>query len=210
MGLVAGDQAPGPAPGCPGQLILVTGITGHIVTRPSCQDPLTRSELPCTGIWFRTKTVLTQSWGSSGPFTGLDRPWHETDSPPHNPHHLVTDQCHEGHAVSCYDAPATYVCCFPHHHWCDTSPSWSPWSLASPSVSCCQALVPLGVYAMVSTMSLTLVTWISLDSLSPLCCYHSWCCWCMLWALLTDWQPSRPQPSLPHTLHQAPAPSIPL
>lgn len=29
-GLVAGDQAPGPAPGWPGQLILVTGITGNM------------------------------------------------------------------------------------------------------------------------------------------------------------------------------------
>ena len=32
-------------------------------------------------------------------------------------------------------------------------------SLSSPSVSCCQALAPLGVYAMVSTMSL--ITWIT-------------------------------------------------
>ena len=37
-------------------------------------------------------------------------------------------------------------------------PQLSP-SLASPSVSCCQALAPLGVYAMVSTMSL--ITWIT-------------------------------------------------
>ena len=53
----------------------------------------------------------------------------ETDSPPHISHHLVTDvtrvtPCHVMMA-------ATYVCCFPHHYWCDTrlSPSWSPWSL---------------------------------------------------------------------------------
>ena len=40
-------------------------------------------------------------------------------------------------------------------------PQLSP-SLASPSVSCCQALAPLGVYAMVSTMSLiTWITWIT-------------------------------------------------
>ena len=39
--------------------------------------------------------------------------------------------------------------------------------MASPSVSCCQALLaPLGVYAMVSTMSLT-GTRISLATLSP-------------------------------------------
>ena len=78
---------------------------------------------------------------------------------------LITDQCHEGHAVSCYDARNLCLLFSSSLMWQKTLTMLSDrlschaHSLVSPSVSCCQALAPLGVYAMVSTMSL--ITWIT-------------------------------------------------
>ena len=128
---------------------------------------------------------------------------------------LITDQCHEGHAVSCYDARnlcllfssvsslmwqktltmlSDRLSCHAHspHLVSPAARPWPPWG--------CMRWCPPCPWSPGSPVhSTSPVFLISQLMLSPQC---------MLWALLTDWQPQcgRPQPPL----RQAPAPSIPL